>query len=158
MVPGLRPSSLGKKKHIQKWHQTWGIANPVFYSIGGLFPNHLDSGFSFYSGLFVRFFKKQWPVWCTPIYTVTHRSLVKDPTMDSGTWKFDRSWVPQTPKLQASAPFNLAVNALTPLRCSQLFEVSRRVYIGPTYVYTINYTILHISYNKIYTSCMYMCI
>ena len=41
MVPGLRPSSL----HTQKWHQTWGIANPVFYSIGGLFPNHLDSGF-----------------------------------------------------------------------------------------------------------------
>ena len=42
-VPGLRPSSL----HTQKWHQTWGIANPVFYSIGGLFPNHLDSGFYF---------------------------------------------------------------------------------------------------------------
>ena len=43
MVPGLRPSSL----HTQKWHQTWGIANPVFYFIGGLFPNHLDSAFHF---------------------------------------------------------------------------------------------------------------
>ena len=36
------------------------LQNPVFYSIGGLFPNHLD--FSFYSGMFVSFCYKQWPV------------------------------------------------------------------------------------------------
>ena len=31
-----------------------GLGNSGFYSIGGLFPNHLDSSFSFYSRLFVR--------------------------------------------------------------------------------------------------------
>ena len=31
-----------------------GLGNSGFYSIGGMFPNHLGLRFSFYSGLFVR--------------------------------------------------------------------------------------------------------